>query len=81
MNVRTNHVHIVVSIGEAGAGKALNSFKAYATRKMRESGCWNYEHSPWSNKGSKLHLWNEKSIEIAVDYVVNGQGDELPKFE
>jgi len=80
INVRTNHVHVVVSIGEESPGKALNAFKAYSTRKMRENDCWRSEHSPWSNKGSKIYLWNEKSIEIAVDYVINGQGDELPEF-
>ena len=81
INVRTNHVHTVVSIGNDSPSKALNSFKSYSTRKMRETDCWTFEHSPWSNKGSKRYLWNERSIEIAVDYVVNGQGNELPKFD
>jgi REP element-mobilizing transposase RayT len=81
INVRTNHVHTVVSIGEKSPSNALNSFKSYATRKMRENNCWEFEHSPWSDKGSKRWLWNEQSIEIAVDYVKNGQGDDLPKFD
>jgi hypothetical protein len=25
-------------------------------------------------------LWTEKSIEIAIDYVINGQGKPLPDF-
>lgn len=81
INVRTNHVHLVVSTGNTKPGYALNSFKAYATRKLRENNAWTESHSPWSNKGSKRHLWNDRSIELAVDYVVNGQGGELPKFE
>jgi REP element-mobilizing transposase RayT len=81
VNVRTNHVHLVVSIGDTSPSKALNSFKAYATRKLRENNCWEFEHSPWAEKGSKRHLWNERSIEIAVDYVVNGQGGDLPSFD
>ena len=81
ISVRTNHVHAVVSIGLENPGKALNNFKVYATRKMRENGCWKFDHSPWSNKGSKRFLWNERSIEIAVDYVINGQGNELPDFD
>jgi hypothetical protein len=48
---------------------------------MREKNCWNYSYSPWADKGSRRRLWNERSIEMAVDYVINGQGDELPKFE
>jgi REP element-mobilizing transposase RayT len=80
-NVRTNHVHIVVSIGEIKAERALNAFKAYATRRMRRDGNWTYEHTPWADRGSKIHLWNEKSLALAIDYVINGQGGDLPKFE
>jgi REP element-mobilizing transposase RayT len=81
INVRTNHVHLVASIGDSSSSKALNSFKAYATRKLREKSCWDFSHSPWAEKGSQRRLWNEKSIAKAVDYVVNGQGDELPDFD
>ena len=80
INVRTNHVHTVVSIGSIKPEKALNAFKANATKQMRESGLWAHEYSPWVDKGSKRYLWNERSIEQAIDYVINGQGDELPKF-
>jgi REP element-mobilizing transposase RayT len=81
INVRTNHVHLVVSIGDSSSSKALNSFKSYSTRKLRENNCWEFGHSPWAEKGSKRHLWNEQSIEKAVDYVINGQGDDLPEFD
>jgi REP element-mobilizing transposase RayT len=81
INVRTNHVHTVVSIGEKKPEVALNAFKANATRKMRENGCWQSARSPWSDKGSKRYLWNERSIERAIDYVINGQGDDLPDFD
>jgi hypothetical protein len=47
VNVRTNHVHLVVSIGDKKPETALNAFKANATRKMRESGCWQNTTSPW----------------------------------
>jgi len=80
INVRTNHVHVVVSIGNTKPSRALNAFKANATRQMRRDGCWSQPHS-WADKGSARHLWNERSIEQAVEYVVNGQGDELPEFD
>ena len=57
INVRTNHVHAVVSIGADSPGRALNDFKAYATRKMRREGFWLPERSPWADKGSKRSLW------------------------
>ena len=81
INVRTNHVHLVVSIGETKPGIALNAFKANATREMREKGCWQRTRSPWSDRGSKRYLWNEKSLARAIDYVLNGQGDDLPNFD
>ena len=81
VNVRTNHVHAVVTIGPAKPERALNDFKSYSTRRMRQNGCWHSEYSPWVDKGSKRHLWNERSVALAVDYVVNGQGDELPDFD
>jgi REP element-mobilizing transposase RayT len=80
INVRTNHVHAVVAINLEKPEKALNDFKSYATRKMRQKNCWQSEKSPWSDKGSKRYLWNEQSVGLACEYVVNGQGDELPDF-
>ena len=81
INIRTNHVHTVISIGTVKPERALNDFKSYSTRKMKQTGCWFSDKSPWSDKGSKRRLWNERSIELAVDYVINGQGEELPKFD
>ncbi|MBV9960287.1 MAG: transposase [Acidobacteria bacterium] len=80
INVRTNHIHLVVSIGEAKPALALNAFKANATRQMRQDGCWQSSHSPWADKGSKRYLWNERSVARAIDYVLNGQGNDLPDF-
>lgn len=80
INVRTNHVHTVTAIGEKPAGNALNAFKANATRMMREKKCWTENYSPWVDKGSKRYLWNESDVEFAIDYVLNGQGDDLPTF-
>ena len=81
INIRTNHVHMVVSIGGKKPETALNAFKANATRKMREAGCWQSERSPWADKGSKRYLWNERSVAQAIEYVLFGQGDELPDFD
>jgi REP element-mobilizing transposase RayT len=80
LNVRTNHIHTVVSANRK-ADLVLNAFKANATRQLREDGLWKYAFSPWANKGSRKRLWNEKSVALAIDYVLNGQGDDLPSFE
>jgi REP element-mobilizing transposase RayT len=81
LNVRTNHIHVVVSIGAVKPERALNAFKAYGTRRLRRNRTWQEKHSPWADRGSKRHLWNERSIAFAIDYVVNGQGGPLPEFD
>ena len=81
INVRTNHAHIVVAIGSLKPDAALIAFKANATRQMREDGCWNSDATPWVVKGSRRNLWNERSVARAIDYVLYGQGDELPDFD
>ena len=81
INVRTNHVHTVVSAGLKKPSIVLNAFKANATRQLREDGLWAHSFSPWADKGSKRSLWNERSVAKAIDYVVNGQGDDLPDFD
>jgi REP element-mobilizing transposase RayT len=80
-SVRTNHVHSVVSIGSTKPELALNALKANATRQMREDGHWHAAHSPWLDKGSKRYLWTERSLALAIEYVLHGQGDELPEFD
>ena len=80
INVRTNHVHVVVS-GVENAAKMLNDFKAYSTRQLREMGSWKFEHSPWVEKGSRRNLWTDAHIGAACDYVMYGQGEDLPEFD
>ena len=80
-NVRTNHVHSVISIGAYSADRALGALKANATRQLKEDGLWKHEHSPWADKGSKRRLWNERNVWLACDYVNNGQGGDLPEFD
>jgi REP element-mobilizing transposase RayT len=81
INVRTNHAHTVVSIGAVDPSRALNAFKAYATRMLRERRLWKYEHSPWAERGSKRWLWTEADVACACDYVINGQGHDLRDFD
>ena len=80
INVRTNHVHIVVS-NAAAPERMMDGFKAYATRALRAANLATNEQSVWSRHGSTRYLWAEEHVEAAVDYVINGQGGELPKFE
>ena len=76
-NVRTNHVHVVVSAC-CHPEKVLRALKANATRKMSESGCWQSTQTPWARKGSKRWLWTEDQLRSAIHYVEQEQGEPLP---
>ena len=78
-NVRTNHVHAVVTANRR-ADLVLNALKANATRELRQDRLWLHPFSPWAHKGSKILLWTERSVANAIDYVLNCQGQDLPKI-
>ncbi len=80
INVRPNHVHTVVS-AQIKPEPILQTFQAHATLKLREAGLLLRNVKPWSRHGSTPYLWKEKHVERAIDYVLNGQGDELPSFD
>ena len=80
LNVRTNHIHVVVT-ADTLPGRVLNALKANATRQLRTERLWSHCFSPWADKGSSRWLWNEQSVAKAVEYVLYGQGNELPDFD
>jgi|SRR5438270_6052166 len=80
VNVRTNHVHVVVAAGCSPEG-VMNAFKSYTTRKLRELGLLSPDVKPWARHGSTRYLWKPYHVEEAIDYVLYGQGDEPPSFD
>ena len=76
VNVRTNHAHAVV-IAACDPIRIITALKAYATRTMRERGCWTLDRTPWAAGGSRRYLWTTASVERAITYVVDGQGSPL----
>ena len=56
MNVRTNHVHVVVCIGSLKPERALTAFKANSTKQLRQDGRWLHDSTPWAEGGSKRYL-------------------------
>jgi len=80
VNARTNHVHSVVT-ANCNSKKVRSTLKAYATKAMRESGCWRSAATPWARKGGRTHLWTDKELQAAIDYVLYDQGEPLPTEE
>jgi len=74
LNVRTNHVHSVVSKA-IKPEKIVNDFKAYSTRKLRRNWLVGSEENVWSRGASTRYQWKPRHVEAAVDYVLYCQED------
>jgi REP element-mobilizing transposase RayT len=70
VNVRTNHVHVVVGLS-AAPDKALRELKAWSTRRLK--GASPGRERWWTEGGSKRYLWKEESVAAAIAYVVEQQ--------
>jgi REP element-mobilizing transposase RayT len=70
LDVRSNHVHVVVWAQDKSSGEVMRILKAYASRAMNmvahtEGGRW------WTRQGSKRNLFTEDAFAAAVRYVEN----------
>lgn len=72
INVRTNHVHVVVSSPTSG-DRAQVALKAAATHLLRARGSMPPGDVLWSRGGSQRRLTHEEALWAAVDYVRNRQ--------
>jgi REP element-mobilizing transposase RayT len=77
LNVRTNHVHIVVSSNEPPE-KVMTSFKARSTSAMRAKGLVGPNDKVWTRHGSTRRLATGFAVERATVYVTEAQGPDLP---
>ena len=74
INLRSNHVHTVVSVQDKPE-RIVDAFKAFATKKLREENLVSKELKVWSRGRSRRYLWKPRHVELAIDYVLYGQGD------
>lgn len=80
LNIRTNHVHLVVN-NSGKVERMMDSFKAYSTKALRSAGRVGSDAKVWSRHGSTRYLWTEEHVSVAVEYVLLGQGGDLPLFD
>ena len=73
VNARSNHVHVVVAFARVGPEKMMGQWKAWSSRRLRALGLAKRGQPVWTRHGSTRYLWNERDIEPAVAYVVEGQ--------
>ncbi|MCB9840759.1 MAG: transposase [Phycisphaeraceae bacterium] len=70
INVRTNHVHGVVS-APTPPERVMGEFKAWATRRLRERGT--ARERLWSRHASTRWIDTDASLHRAIEYVTNEQ--------
>ncbi|MDQ3801122.1 MAG: transposase [Acidobacteriota bacterium] len=74
LNVRSNHVHAVVS-AQIKPELIIDSFKSYATRKLRRNFMIGNDTKVWARGRSRRYLWKPQQVALAIEYVLYGQGD------
>lgn len=73
LNVRTTHVHVVVS-AKHKPERVMNDLKACCTRRMREANVLDTAAEPWSYHGSTRYVDSDNSFARAKTYVSDEQG-------
>jgi len=79
-HVRSTHVHVVVE-SERDPEFVMNALKARASRLLNESGLEPHGRKRWARHGSTRCLWNDESVNAAVMYVLDEQGERMAVYE
>jgi REP element-mobilizing transposase RayT len=73
LNVRSNHVHVVVT-ADRSPERVMNELKSWCTRRLTKAGRVAHGSRVWSRHGSTRYLNTEHSIARAIEYVRDEQG-------
>lgn len=81
VHVRSNHVHVVVTAPAANPEKVMSDFKAWASRRLREALAEPADRNRWTEHGSTRWVNTEETLEAAIKYVVEEQGEAMACFD
>ncbi|MEZ5949662.1 MAG: transposase [Planctomycetaceae bacterium] len=70
INVRTNHVHVVVTATESPE-RVMNTFKSWASRKLNEINGQKIRW--WTRHGSTRYVNQDSHLKAAIRYVMEQQ--------
>ncbi|MEK7723729.1 MAG: transposase [Acidobacteriota bacterium] len=77
INVRSNHLHCVVS-AQKHPKLLADASKSYATRHLRQNRLIDSETKVWTRGRSRRYLWKLRHVSLAIAYVLYDQGDIIP---
>lgn len=78
-HVRANHVHVVVG-SEEKADFVMTQLKSAASRRLNDSGFDDPTRKRWARHGSTRMLFDETSVQQAIRYVIESQGEPMSTF-
>jgi REP element-mobilizing transposase RayT len=79
-HIRSTHAHVVVH-APTDPEKVMNDFKAYSSRRLTEAGFEDRNRKRWSRHGSTRYLWEIDSVEGAIRYTIDEQGELMAWYE
>lgn len=77
-NVRTNHVHILLSCSVEDGTKCYGQMKARLTRLLRDAGLTGSDQPVWAERGKAMLVVGEDAVSRVVRYIRDEQGPDLP---
>ena len=57
--------------------RVLVDLKSYSSRSLTKAGLESSARPKWARHGSTRWLWEEENVREAIDYVLNGQGNDM----
>ncbi len=79
-HVRTNHVHIVLA-ADSPPARIMNDLKSYASRTLNSANLDEPTRTRWTRHGSTRWFWQPTSVQTAIRYVIDQQGEPMAAFE
>jgi REP element-mobilizing transposase RayT len=85
VNARAQHVHVVVTAPGRDPKEVRDQFKAWCTRRLKQREQTLHGANQvirqhwWTERGSERWLNNSESLEAAIRYVLECQGEPTPR--
>ncbi len=79
-HIRSNHAHVILQ-GQDKPEFVMTQLKSAASRRLNELGFDDRSRRRWARHGSTRTLFSDESVQRAVQYVLEGQGEPMSTFQ
>jgi REP element-mobilizing transposase RayT len=79
-HVRSTHVHVLV-YSILKPERVMNDLKAFASKRLNESGLDDKCRKRWARHGSTMYKWTDAEVEAAFHYILRQQGAPMEVFD